>query len=239
MIKKVVFLGGKDIGYKCLRLLFEQSRQLNIDIVGIDSSPQGKDIKEFSIENNLKYLNGVIPMCDIIISVQYHRILFDKEIKMASERAVNLHMAPLPEYRGCNQFSFAIIDGANEFGTTIHEMDPSIDAGPIVAEKRFHISNSIWIEELFNLTYDTSIELFEDYLPQLISGEYNAIDQNLLLSKRNSSFHFRKEIDDIKRIDLDWSQDRISKHLRATMMPGFEHPYAIVGNKKLYFTFKN
>jgi len=233
--KQVVFLGGKDIGYECLRFLFKQAKQLNIDIVGIDASPRGKAIKEFSVESGLQYLDGTIPECNVIISVQYHRILSDKEIKMASERVINLHMAPLPEYRGCNQFSFAIIDRVNKFGATIHEIVSGIDAGPIIAEKIFDVSSDIWIKELFDLTYSASLELFKEHLPRLISGEYNAVDQHSLLTTRKTSIHFRDEINDIKRIDLDWPKDKINRYLRATMMPGFEPPYTIISGKKVYF----
>ena len=94
----------------------------------------------------------------------------------------------------------------------------------------------VGVKDLFDLTYNASLELFKKYLPKLISGEYVAVDQSSLLSKKTSSFHLRKEIDDIKRIDLRWSEDKIYKHLRATMMPGFEQPYVIVKNKKIYFT---
>ena len=46
---------------------------------------------------------------DIAISVQYHAILNKIHLDKAKRFNVNLHMAPLPEYRGCNQFSFALI----------------------------------------------------------------------------------------------------------------------------------
>jgi methionyl-tRNA formyltransferase len=238
VLKKIVFLGGKNIGYECLRLLFEYSKQLNIDIIGVDGSPRCKKIKEFSERVGLQILNGEIPKCNVIISVQYHRILSSKEILAASERAVNLHMAPLPEYRGCNQFSFAIIDEVDEFGTTLHEILPGIDSGPIIAEKRFKISRNIWVKELFDLTYKASLDLFEQELPKLIYGEYRPINQVSLLSSRGVSFHFRKEIESIKKIDLNWSNNKIKKYLRATMMPGFEMPYTMVDNTKVYFSVK-
>ena len=236
--RQVVFLGGKDIGYECLKILFKQAKQRNIDIVGIDTSTRGKLIKEFGVKHDIQYLEGIIPRCDIIISVQYDRILSDKEINMASERVIKLHMAPLPEYRGCNQFSFAIIDEALEFGATLHEIVPGVDEGPIVAENRFEIGLDIWVKDLFYLTYNASIKLFKEWLAQLISGEYNAIDQKSLLLSRGTSFHFRKEIDKIKEIDLDWTKGKINKHLRATMMPGFESPYTMVKGVKIYFVLK-
>ncbi|MBK8684503.1 MAG: hypothetical protein IPN26_05660 [Bacteroidetes bacterium] len=72
---------------------------------------------------------------DFLISVQYHQILNERHIQKARTLAINLHMAPLPEYRGCNQFSFAILDQYPEFGTTLHVMDERIDHGDILFEK--------------------------------------------------------------------------------------------------------
>ena len=65
-------------------------------------------------------------------------------------------MAPLPEYRGCNQFSFAIVDGKKEFGTTLHKMEEGIDNGDIIAESRFDIPENCFVKELYELTYKTS-----------------------------------------------------------------------------------
>jgi len=233
--KKVVYLGSKNIGFECLKILHDNSDALNIEILGVDSSSRGDEINKYVNEVGLSHLNKSIPPCDIIISVQYHRILSDIEILMAMDRAINLHMAPLPEYRGCNQFSFAIIDGATEFGATLHEMFPSIDSGPIVAETRFCIDNDVWVKDLFDLTCKESVKLFKESLPILISGDYQAIDQSEFLHQRSSSFHYRSEIQDLKMIDLNWSLDKIEKHLRATMMPGFGCPYIIISGKKVYF----
>jgi hypothetical protein len=36
-------------------------------------------------------------------------------------------------------------------------------------------------------------------------------------------------------IDLNWSSDAIARHIRATYMPGFEPPYAMIGTQKIYF----
>ena len=172
---------------------------------------------------------------DLAISVQYHQILKPVHISKARERTVNLHMAPLPEYRGCNQFSFSIVNGDTEFGTTIHEMDAGIDSGHILAERRFPMPEGCFVGELYELAHKESFELFKEALPDLVSGKLEPIPQSDRKGVR-SELHYRKEIDSLKRIDPDWNADKISRHVRATAMPGFPPPYMILGGKKVELT---
>ena len=242
--KKVVFLGAKDIGLECLKILHEQQERLNYQIVGVLTNSRGVNVKEYCRISGLPILNSLndymdVAQIDIAISIQYHEILTKNHIDKVNEIIVNLHMAPLPDYRGCNQFSFAIIDQVNEFGTTIHRLEEGIDDGAILFEKRFPIPPDIWVEDLYNLTFTESIALFENNLGDLVSGKYSLIDQRGLLRERGTSFHYRKEIETIKRIDLDWPQSKIERHIRATYHQQFKPPYTIIGGRKVYFSLKN
>ena len=237
--KKVVFLGSKDIGLECLRILNENQQKLNYEIVGVLTNSRGKSIQKYSYENNLKILDSLdeylsLEEVDIGISIQYHEILKENHIKKAKELIVNLHMAPLPEYRGCNQFSFAIIDDKKIFGTTIHKLENGIDNGDILFESRFEIPKNCWVDELYKLTFDKSIELFQESLSKIIKLDINPIKQMEYELSRGCSLHFRKEIDDLKNLGLSWSKEKIEKHIRATYMPGFEAPYFKIGNEKIY-----
>jgi methionyl-tRNA formyltransferase len=232
-MKNIVFLGGKKIGLECLIELVNQAQVYNYNLLGVGAGPRGKEILDFCSVNHITVIESEIPACDILISVQYHRILAPFEIKKAKEIAVNLHMAPLPEYRGCNQFSFAIIDKATEFGTTVHEISEGIDTGDILFEERFPISNNIWVKDLYDLTYNKSLKLFRECWPKLISGEYSRKSQKNLLSVRNSSYYKRSDIDNIKEVSLSWDAEKIERHVRATMMPGFPPPYFLVDDKMI------
>jgi methionyl-tRNA formyltransferase len=244
MNKKVVFLGSKKIGLECLKILHKNSKNLNYEIVGILTNNRGSDIKNYALENKLKILNSLeeylnLDHVDITISVQYHEILKTKHIKKAKDLIVNLHMAPLPEYRGCNQFSYAIINDDKEFGTTIHILDEGIDSGDILFESRFRIPKNCWVEELYNLTFEKSIELFYNSLEDIINLNINPIKQISLKNQRKCSIHYRNEIEKLKHIDLNWSKEKIEKHIKATYMPGFEPPYFLLNNKKIYFMKEN
>jgi methionyl-tRNA formyltransferase len=148
-------------------------------------------------------------------------------------------MAPLPEYRGCNQFSFAIADNASEFGTTIHAMDAQIDHGDIAFEYRFALQPNTWISKLYAQTETASLQLFKTSLDKIITDDITYTTQQSLIAQRGTSMHYRKDIQQLKQIDLNWDADKINRHIRATYMPGFEPPFTMLQNKKIYFTLDN
>ncbi len=244
-MKNVVFLGSKKIGLECLQHLFEKSKILNYNILGILTNSRGKEILDYAESNKIRvikdldeYIN-LKETVDIAISVQYHQILKKDHIQKAKEITVNLHMAPLPEYRGCNQFSFAILEDKKEFGTTIHRLEEGIDSGDIIFEKRFPIKEGSWVKDLHHDTHLASVSLFEESLEDLINGNFELKPQKDFIAERGTSLHYRKEINDIKVIDLKWPQEKIEKHIRATYFPGFEPPYCLVNSKKIYFDKKD
>ena len=241
--KKVVFLGSKPIGYECLAYLISQKDNLNIEITGLLTHAR----KEFGNAHDLNVLAGEhsipllerlaeLPECDILYSVQYHEVLKKEHIEKACEAAVNLHMAPLPEYRGANQFSFALLEEKKEFGTTIHKIDHRIDHGDILFQKRFPIPDDCWVHDLYQLTYKASLNLFQQTLAHLVAGNYKPVPQEVLVGKYGTSIHYRKEMAEIKVINLDWQREKIERHIRATFMPGFEPPYCIINGEKVHFS---
>ncbi len=241
-LKQVVFLGGKNIGYYCLHELLRQADELAIEVIAVISNSVTQLSADNTVENLAKQ-HGIsvlqhedellgMKKFDILLSVQYHRILKKEHLKRAKQAAINLHMAPLPEYRGCNQFSFAIADEAKIFGTTLHLMKPGVDDGDILFEKRFKIPADIFVKELYEMTEKASKQLFKKSLPMLISGDYTPTPQASLIAKRGTKFIQRKDIEQLKCIDLQWSQEKIDRHIRATYFPPFEPPYVLIKGEK-------
>lgn len=238
--KKIFFLGSKKIGLECLKILHKNQNKLNYEIVGVLTNIKSENIKKYSLKNNIKLCNSLeeflnLDEVDITISVQFDKILNKDHILKAKELAINLHMAPLPEYRGCNQFSLAIIENRNIFGTTIHKLDKGIDSGDILFESRFEIPKDCWVDDLYALTYQKSLTLFQDSLSKIINMDYELTPQLNLQKSRGSSLHYRNEINKLKRIDLSWDTDKINRYIRATSMNGFEPPFTVIGGKKIFF----
>ncbi len=238
--KTIIFLGTKPIGYECFSNLVSRQSALNIVVAGLLTQSRKEfgerfDLTSLALEHNIPVFNSLdeIPECDIIYSVQYHKILKEEHIGKAKQIAVNLHMAPLPEYRGSNQFSFALLDQKTEFGTTIHKIDPMIDHGDILFQERFPIPDQCWVNELYQLTHVASVKLFIDSLQDIVNGRYHPIPQDDLIAGYGTSLHYRKEMADLKLIDLGWEKEKIERYIRATSMPGFEPSYCVVDGKKI------
>jgi len=240
--KSLVFLGSKPIGFHCLYYLIRQKDQLGIEIAGLLTNDNPRfsttlSLRTLAEEHDIPVFDSLdeLPSVDYLYSVQYHQLLKEHHIDKAKKIALNLHMAPLPEYRGCNQFSFAIADKRDEFGTTIHQMDAGIDQGDIVFERRFKIPENCWVDELYELTFNASLDLFIETISEILNGNYTLTPQQQLVAERGTSLHYRSDINKLKVIDLNWSSDAIARHIRATYMPGFEPPYAMIGTQKIYF----
>ena len=233
-MKSVIFIGGKEIGYFCLEHLLSNSNKLGIKIIGVLPSDKSISKSNFSFSNLCKEyrvkifeeLDDLLNV-DIIISVQFHLILQKRHIEKARQIAVNLHMAPLPEYRGCNQFSFAIIDRAKEFGTSLHKLDASIDGGDLLFERRFEIKDNLFVSDLYKKTFTESKILFVEKIQSIIDGEASPIPQNKLPKERKRGFHLRKEMSQIKQIGSDWSIEKQKRYFRATYFPPFTPPVMV------------
>jgi len=234
MKQSVYFLGTKEIGVRCLKYLIDNHHNKDVTILGVLTNSRRlggsqESVSEIAKENNLKIIETLedfekSPNADFIISVQYHKILKQKHIDKANKLAVNLHMAPLPEYRGCNQFSFAIVDQAKTFGTTLHQLVRQADSGPIIFEQRFKIPNEAFVKDLYDITFKESVNLFEQNVSNIFLGDYNLIPQENFENERDFSFHFRNEIEDLKIINEDWPTEKKKRFFRATYFPPFEPP---------------
>lgn len=242
-MKKVLFLGSKPIGHYCLSLLIEKQPELGIELVGALSNDNNrfdttKSISKLCELNQVPFiedLDKILDMdVDIMISVQYHLILKKHHIDVAKEIAVNLHMAPLPEYRGCNQFSFALLNRSKVFGTTLHRLEEGIDSGPIVFERRFDIESNDDVSSLYQKTFEESKLLFEESISDLVRGAYQLKPQSEYFEEREHNLYYRKDIQKLKQIDLNESADTIIRIVDSTSMQGFEPPFALVNGKKYY-----
>lgn len=64
---------------------------------------------------------------------------------------LNVHLAPLPRYRGRHPLPWALINGEDTFGVTIHQMTDVIDGGDIYWQRQISIPAGISVAELRTL----------------------------------------------------------------------------------------
>lgn len=107
---------------------------------------------------------------DLGISAAGSHIFTPAEIARARLGIVNLHLAPLPEFRGRFSATHAILSGARLYGVTLHYVDEGIDTGPIIAEQRFPIHPSDTAADLRARARFWGVRLFARVLPGLLTA---------------------------------------------------------------------
>jgi Formyl transferase len=73
---------------------------------------------------------------EVLFSFQ-HQILGEEALSVPSVAAINCHPASLPQFRGVKPIFWAMLEGSQEIGVTVHSMTPEIDAGRIVVQRSF------------------------------------------------------------------------------------------------------
>jgi methionyl-tRNA formyltransferase len=105
--------------------------------------------------------------CDLVVSALYDKIIGSSLID-ATPRIINVHPGPLPRYRGARPVNWALLNGERSHGITIHEIDPGVDSGPILAQAVF----SVWpdldeVRDVWNRCMAHGRLLLEQTLPVL------------------------------------------------------------------------
>jgi methionyl-tRNA formyltransferase len=81
---------------------------------------------------------------------------------------VNLHLAPLPQYRGFYAFTHAIANGEDRFSVTLHYVDEGIDTGPVIATKPVPVPDTPVM--LMHRATEAGFRLFDAMAPDIIEA---------------------------------------------------------------------
>jgi hypothetical protein len=125
--------------------------------------------------------------------------------------AYNFHPGP-PDYPGRFPGVFALYDGAERFGVTVHEMTAAVDAGPIVAAEWFDIPAGCGLQQLEELAFMALAAKFRALAPQLVR-----LGRPLLrLPYRWSGRKTRKaDVDALCRVTPELEPQEIERRRRA------------------------
>jgi len=209
--KRVIFLGEKPLGLKCLQLL---NRLPEVDLIAVCTRLKGdfwwgrQEIIDCCEKRGIPLIprSGILSFdVDLLISVLYPFIIEPEYIRHARSGCFNLHEAPLPRWRGCNNYSHAILAGDRFYGTTLHEMKPELDAGDIVAKRMFPIPPGATARELYELTTQESYRLAQEWFPRILCGKYRHYPPS---PGEESFLNQRDSLVGLKEVSLDtpWSR---------------------------------
>ena len=249
MTRRILFLGQKPIGEKCFDIILKE-RCDALKICGAVSNDtynkwwKSARIYEKSNKHNIPFIPNearnneqILDLIlreeiNTIISVQHEWILPKRIIEAVNGSAFNLHMAKLPEYKGYNTFSFAIINGDKEYSTTIHIMAEDVDAGDIVIEESVCIASDETAQTLYEKVSELSLICFNRLVNLLKKSE--PIPAKHMVGK--SRFYSRNDLGKIKNITDFTDLEKVGRIVRACTFSGFEPAYFTCCGIKYYIS---
>jgi methionyl-tRNA formyltransferase len=150
---------------------------------------------------------------DVLVSTNWRTRLPAPVLTVARYGAINVHDALLPRYAGFGAVNWAIRDGCDHTGLTVHVMEEELDTGPILLQTRIDIGPC-----------DTATIAYQRLVAQYGPAVLAALDR-LARGERGTpqdpagaSFGHRITIADT-RIDWTWPTTAIVDLVRAQSPP--------------------
>lgn len=245
---KIGFFGTPDYAATTLQILKDAGYIISF-VVTMPDRPRGRkmimtppEAKVWAMENNVDVLqpeklkddeliaNLKKYDCDVFVVIAYGKIIPESILNVPKFKSLNIHGSLLPKYRGSCPIETAILNDDRNTGVCIIRMDSEMDHGPIVASRNVTIEN--WpptAQTLGNLIVKTGAELMTEILPDWISGNLKAIEQD------HSQASFTKMIEkEDGRIDLN--DDPYKNFLKIQAYNEWPSAFFFIDGKRIKIT---
>jgi methionyl-tRNA formyltransferase len=142
---------------------------------------------------------------DLIVVVAYGKILPPSILDFPEYGCINLHPSLLPKYRGAAPMNWALINGETETGITIMKLNPKMDAGDIILQRKAGIHPDDDYGTLSKRLSEMGSELLIDAVELIESGKAKTSVQE----EREVSYapKIRKEL-----CQIEWSRSAREIH---------------------------
>ncbi|ETX01968.1 MAG: hypothetical protein ETSY1_05300 [Candidatus Entotheonella factor] len=114
---------------------------------------------------------------EVVFICGFHHILRKRFLETFSH-CINIHPSLLPSYRGPEPIIWGLLDRAESFGITLHQVDEGIDTGDIVAQREIRAPK-------LQLAIHVAIQLSRE-LPLLLRQTIGQIESGNLSTQRQS-----------------------------------------------------
>jgi methionyl-tRNA formyltransferase len=115
--------------------------------------------------------------CDIAVSVSWVNKVSPAAIRAFPFGILNVHGGDLPRYRGNAPFAWAILNGEDHVGITVHLMDADVDAGAIVRKTIIPLGPDTYIGSLYERLEREAPALLVEAAEGLVDGTIEPVPQ--------------------------------------------------------------
>lgn len=242
--KPVVFFGSGPVAAESLRLLAQ-----NFSIEAVVTKPRAAhhkgDVPVIRMAEELKLpihtvsnkrsLDELIAQnpfeSKIGILIDFGIIVSQKAIDYFPLGIVNSHFSLLPEWRGADPITFAILSGQKTTGVSLMMLVEAMDEGPLLGYGVYGLSDTITTPELTAGLIELSDTLLKTIVPDYIEGLIVAQPQTTdieatysrKLTKEDGVINWQKPAENIEReirAFIEWPKSRAAIANREVVITG-------------------
>lgn len=174
---RIVFFGSGPVAAESLKLLKQ-----DFDIEAVVTKPAtmkemasaAEGAKLFSVESRHE-LDGLISehpfKSSVAILIDFGIIVSQKVIDYFPRGIINSHFSLLPEWRGADPISYALLSGQSKTGVSLMLLTAGMDEGPIIAFGEQEISDDMNSATLTDKLVNLSYALLRDMLPEYLENQ--------------------------------------------------------------------
>jgi len=115
---------------------------------------------------------------DALLVAAYGQILSQKVLDSAVRGGINLHGSILPRYRGAAPIQRCILNGDDETGVCLMQMDKGMDTGDVIDMGRLAIGPDETYGELQDRLAILAAEMATKWMPRIVTGDYSRKPQD-------------------------------------------------------------
>lgn len=199
---RIVFMGTPDFSVDCLKALANSKH----DVVGVfcqPDKPVGRkqqltfpDVKVEALKHDykvyqpvtlrngkgLEILKELKP--DLVVVVAYGKILPDDCLNFPKYGCINVHASILPKYRGASPIHFAVLNGDEETGVTVQQMDSGIDTGDILNIIKCPIGENDTTEKMYEVLAPLGAKAMMQTIDMIEKGSLFPVKQDEALASK-------------------------------------------------------
>jgi methionyl-tRNA formyltransferase len=147
---------------------------------------------------------------DLFVVAAYGQMLSPEVLAVPRLGTINIHASLLPKYRGATPIHAAVLNGDAETGVTIIQIEPKMDAGPMLGVVRTAIQPDETTGQLEERLANLAIPLLYRVIGEIIAGATRPVNQDPALVTR-----VRKLNKAAGRIDWTRPAIEVERHVRG------------------------
>lgn len=154
---------------------------------------------------------------DLLVSMSFNQILRRDILHLAPGGFINCHAGALPMYRGRNILNWALINGEEAFGVTVHYVDEGIDTGDIIRQDLVPITPQTTYADILELAYE---QCADTLLHALLDIRNGGVQRRCQSDIHPTGLYCGRRGPGDEWINWEWSSERIYNFIRALSLPG-------------------